>query len=174
MLCSLGTAFNEVVVTYLDEPVAYQPLRVFRRILVLSSLGIAVIIIATPLSSVWFATVSALPASLAILARSSLGISILTPGLSVLQSWYQGSLLHSRRTRGITESVVVSMLTYIAILGVGIMWGQVPGLYVGLAGYNTGAIVQLMWLRWRARASASMFSSNTPPGPATPQCDVRI
>ncbi len=83
MLCSLGTAFNEVVVTYLDEPDAFQHLRTFRRILVLSSLGIAVAIAATPLSSVWFVSISALPLSLVVLARSSLWTSTLTPGLAV-------------------------------------------------------------------------------------------
>jgi hypothetical protein len=150
MQCSLGTAFNEVVVAYLDEPGAFQYLRVFRRILVLSSLGIAVAVAATPLSSVWFVNIAALPVSLVVLAKSSLWTSMLTPGLAVWQSWYQGALLHSRRTRGITESVAVSMLTNITILGAGILWGQAPGLYVGLAGYNLGAIIQLVWLRWRA------------------------
>lgn len=160
MLCSLGTAFNEVVVTYLDEPDAFQYLRAFRRILVLSSLGITLAIAATPLSSVWFVTISALPASLVVLARSSLWTSTLTPGLAVWRSWYHGALLHSRRTRGITESVAVSMLTNIAILGAGVLWGQVPGLYVGLAGYNLGAIVQLAWLRWRARSAVRAAEQN--------------
>jgi hypothetical protein len=73
------------------------------------------------------------------------------PGLNVLQSWYQGLILGSRHTRGITEAVVVSLLTIGVTLGVGVAWGQVTGLYVGLAAFGAGSLVQTVWLWHRGR-----------------------
>jgi hypothetical protein len=75
------------------------------------------------------------------------------PAVAVLQSWYQGLIVHSRRTRGITEAVVVYLLISGVVLVGGVLWGRVAGLYVGLAAVSLGRIVQTAWLWYRSRSA---------------------
>ena len=59
---------------------------------------ILLLVVATPLSAFWFGRVSALSPALTGLAVAGLWIALPMPVLSTIQSWFQGSLLHSRRT----------------------------------------------------------------------------
>jgi hypothetical protein len=151
MVRSLGIAFNEVVVALLDEPGSRLVLRRFTGILVVSTTGLLVLIAATPLSRFWFQGVSALPPDLAALARVGLWIALPLPALSALQSWYQGQILHSRRTRGISEAVVIFLVVDAAILIAGVLWGGAIGLYVGLTAMVMSMAAQTGWLGVRAR-----------------------
>jgi hypothetical protein len=151
MLRSLGIAYNEIVITLLDEPGAAYSLRRFTALLATLTSALLLIMAATPLGAIWFGRVSALTPSLTALAHEGLWLVLLLPGLSVLQSWYQGCIVHSHRTRGIAETTVVFLLTTGAILGAGVIWGQITGLYVGLAAYGAGSLMQTFWLWHRSR-----------------------
>ena len=109
------------------------------------------VIAATPLSSFWFLRITALSPALATLAQRGLWIGLLLPALSVFQSWYQGAILHSRRTAGISEAVVVYLLVSVATLVAGVLWGEAGGLYIGLAALLTGMLAQTAWLWLRSR-----------------------
>jgi hypothetical protein len=102
---------------------------------------------------VWFETVSGLRTDLAVLSRRGLWLAVLMPAVAVLQSWYQGLIVHSRRTRGITEAVVVYLLISGVVLFGGVLWGRAAGLYVGLAAVSLGRIVQTAWLWYRSRSA---------------------
>jgi hypothetical protein len=151
LLRSLGFAYNEVVIALLDEPQAARNLHRFMAFLTVLTTAAMLIIAATPLATVWFGRVSALSPRLVTLARRGLWITLLMPGLNALQSWYQGTIVHSRRTRGITEAVAISLLTSSAILWAGVARGQTTGLYVGLAALGAGRLAQTIWLWLRSR-----------------------
>jgi len=151
MIQALGIAFNEVVVTLLDEPDAAASLRRFTGILAGGITALLVVIAATPVAFWWFSQVSALTPDLATLARSSLWIALPMPALSTLQSWFQGAILHSRRTRGITEAVVLYLVSSVLVLGGGVAWQGMTGLYIGLAASMISLVVQTAWLWWRSR-----------------------
>jgi hypothetical protein len=68
-----------------------------------------------------------------------------------MQSWYRGTIVHSHRTRGISEAIVVFLLTIGTILWIGVARGQMTGLYVGVVAYGAGMLTQMSWLRWRSR-----------------------
>lgn len=153
MLRSLGVAYNEVVVALLDEPKSYHSLRRFALYLILLMTSILLLIAATPLSTFWFHTVSGLNMVLTQVATIGLWISILMPTLSVLQSWFQGIILHSRHTRIITEAVILFLITSIFLLILGVVWGEVIGLYVSLAVFVIANAVQTLWLWWRSSRS---------------------
>jgi hypothetical protein len=150
MVRGLGIAFNEVVVALLDHAGARPILRRFTRILTAGTTAILVLLAATPLSRVWFAGVSALPPDLVAMAIIALWLALPMPALSTLQSWLQGNLLHRRRTRGITESVVVYLATSAIILIGGVAWGGVAGLYVGMVALVLSSASQTLWLALRA------------------------
>jgi len=150
ILRSLGIAYNEVVVALLEETGSYANLKRFAELLSGATTLILFLIAATPLSILWFAKITALSPELAELGRRSLWFALPLPALSVMQSWYQGAILHKRRTRGITESVIIYLLTSIAILGVGVWWRQAVGLYVGLAALTISVLIQTIWLGIRS------------------------
>ena len=151
MARGLGIALNEVVVALLDEPGARRALARFAALLATGATLLLALVAATPLSRWWFQGVSALPADLVALARLGLWIALPMPALSTLQSWYQGAILHSRRTRGITESVAIFLAASAAVLFGGVAWARMTGLYVGLAGMVIATLAQTAWLWWRAR-----------------------
>jgi hypothetical protein len=151
MLRSMGVAFNEVVVALLDEPLSTKSLRRFTLMLSIGTTATLFIIAATPLSHLWLENFSALSPELATLARNGLWFGLLLPGLNSFQSWYQGALLNSGKTRGISEAVAVFLsVTGLVLLG-GVIFGNVIGLYVGLTAFSIGMLVQTIWLWVRSR-----------------------
>jgi hypothetical protein len=166
MLQSMGIALNEVVVTFLEQPGAAATLRRFTFTLVAITTGLLLLIAATPLSTWWFGQVSALSPDLTALARTALWLALPMPAMSALQSWFQGAILHSRRTRGITESVIIYLLTVGSILAAGIAWGQITGIYVGMVAFACGVSMQTFWLFVRSRAAIrSVHARDAAPQP---------
>ncbi|HEX9029420.1 MAG TPA: hypothetical protein VF823_09625 [Anaerolineales bacterium] len=153
MVRSLGTAYNEVVVALLEEPGSSPSLRRFTGLLSAAATALLFLAAATPFSGLWFLRVSALPPQLARLATTGLWIAIPLPALSVLQSWYQGTILHGRRTRGITESVIIYLASSAVFLWVGVTWGGTVGLYIGLASQVVSTCIQTAWLWLRSRSA---------------------
>ena len=151
MFRSPGVAYNEVVVALMDRPRSYTVLRRFTNWLALLTFFALLLVTATPISTWWFERVSALSPDLAELARISLWLALPLPVMSVLQSWYQGSLLHGRRTRGITEAVLLYLVSIALLLAAGVAWGQVAGLYVGVAAMSVSMTLQTIWLSVRSR-----------------------
>jgi hypothetical protein len=151
MVRSLGMAYNEVVVALLDRPLSFLPLRRFAAMLATVSTGVLLVFAVTPLARIWFVRISALKPELAALALSALWIALPLPALSVGQSWFQGVILNSRRTRYITESMALYLAILLIILFSGVAWGGAPGIYVAVTALTVASIGQVAWLAWRAR-----------------------
>lgn len=151
MLRSMGVALNEVVVALLEEHGSVPVLRRFTGLLAAFTTSILLLLAATPLARLWFQDVSALEPTLAEMARMGVWVALPLPALTALQSWYQGAILHGRRTRGITESVVIYLVTSAVVLSLGVVWGQMTGLYVGLAAMGLSVLTQTAWLAYRSR-----------------------
>lgn len=151
LLRSVGIAYTEVVVALLEHPRAVESLRRFAYKISMVTTLVPLIVAVTPLGKLWFAQLAGLPPALAMLAQTALGLGFLVPGLTVWQSFFQGVLMHDRRTRGITESVALSLFTSALLLGVGIAWGELTGVYVAQIAFMIGAAVQTFWLWRRSR-----------------------
>lgn len=153
LLQAMGLAFTEVVVSMVGRAGAVTKLRRFSRRLALATGGLVLVLASTPLAEAWFAGVSALEPELAAMASGALWWAIPIPAMRALQSWYQGLLVHARRTAAITESVILFFAVSSLALGVGIWSRAADGLIVALASYSLGRVVQTVWLRVRSRAS---------------------
>ena len=151
ILRSMGMAYNEVVVALLDKPGAVASLQRFAAFLAGATTTLLILLAATPLSSWWFETVSGLPPNLAEMARRSVWFALPLPAFNAYQSWYQGILLHTRKTRGITEAVAISLVVSLVVLTVGVRLGTIVGLYVGWTAFSLGGLAQMFWLRRRSR-----------------------
>jgi hypothetical protein len=148
---SMGFAMNEVVIALLERPRAVPVLRRFAVLLATAMSSLLLLAAATPLARLWFEGVSALPPALARLAGTALWLSLLLPALSVFQSWFQGIIVHSRRTRGVTEAVVLYIAVGGTLLVTGVLVGTITGLYAAVLALVIGTLAQIGWLSRRAR-----------------------
>ena len=148
---SPGTALNEVVVAMIEKQGAFRRLQRFAVWLGVISTAVQLVFIVSPLSFLWFKNVSAITPALIALAQSAFWFAVPLPALSVLQSWYQGSILASKKTRSITESVTIFLAVIILVLFGGVAWGKTTGLYFGIAGMVLGVGAQVLWLFLRSR-----------------------
>ena len=78
-------------------------------------------------------------------------MAIPLPAISVLQSWFQGAILHSRRTGAITEAVVVYLVVNLVTLFIGVVWGKTTGIFIGLGSLVLSSLAQTFWLWLRSR-----------------------
>jgi len=151
MFRSFGIAYNEVVVALMDEFQAAKQLWKFAVSSMLTNSLIWLLILATPINRIWFADISALPDHLVRLAQTAIWLTLPLPVLSFLQSWYQGAILHSRKTRAITEAVVIYLLVIIITLIMGVIYGKETGLYIALASFVFSTFIQTVWLWYRSQ-----------------------
>ena len=168
-LRSSGFALNEVVVALLERPGAAAALRQFAYGLAAVTTSLLLVVAITPLGGLWFGRVSALAPDLETLARAGLWVGITLPALTVLQNLYQGVVVHSHRTRGVTEAVLIYLLSSAAVLGVGVRWAAFPGLYVALAAMVVGNVLMVAWLWVRARDEMRTLEEGGQAPPAAAQ-----
>lgn len=163
MLRSPGTAFNEVTVAMLDRPRAFHSLKRFAAAMAITLSALQLLISATPLAYLYFANLSALPRDLAAMASLAFWMALPMPALAVLQSWFQGTLLHSRQTRGVPESVTIFFVTVLLILAAGVAWGKGSGLNIAMLASVIANFAQMGWLWLRSRpARASLVRADSP------------
>lgn len=148
MFRSVGIAVQEVVVTFSDRTEFFHPLQQFVWLISLGASGTLLLIAATPLSTIWFESVAALSPELAALASSALWMAVVLPALSPWESYFQGELVSRGATTYVTQAVSLYLLGCSSILVFGIVYGQIAGLYVGVAATLTGISVQMWWL-WK-------------------------
>jgi hypothetical protein len=154
-LRSGGVAYKEAVISLLDEPHAIRNLRRFTAILATGGTALLVLIAATPLSRLWFGDVMALSPTLMDLGRRGLGLALFFPAIATLDSWFQGLIMHSRRTRSITEGVVLYTVAIAVGMGTGMtldrLEAPVVGVYVAVIVFQIAWAIQVGWLWWRNR-----------------------
>jgi hypothetical protein len=151
---SPGVAYNEVVVSLMEKPGAYPSLRKFAIFLTAATTACLLIVVSTPAARIWFIEITSLPTALYPLARTALWLSLLVPGANTLQSWFQGILLHSGRTRGIPEAVAIFLVSTIILYIGGILTARTPGIYIGTLGFSVGMSLQAYWLRRKSQRVA--------------------
>jgi len=143
-----GLAMQEVVVALYDRPHFLVPLKQFVTMVSICTSGILFMIAATPLSTLWFERGAALTPELTVLASTALWLMVIFPALSPWESFFQGQFVHRGMTSVITQAVCLYLFGSSILLLAGVLYGQVTGLYVGLAAMLSGLGFQLFWL-WR-------------------------
>lgn len=143
-----GLAMQEVVVALYDRPHFLVPLKKFVTMVSICTSGMLFIIAATPLSTLWFEWGAALTPELTVLASTALWLMVIFPALSPWESFFQGQFVHRGVTSIITQAVCLYLTGSSIFLLVGVLYGKMTGLYVGLAAMLTGFGFQLWWL-WR-------------------------
>lgn len=150
---SAGFAFNEVVVSLAGAPGGPAALRRFGLKIAAVTTSALLLLAATTLGTLWFGKVSGMSTELTEVAASSLWFALLMPGYAVAQNLLQGLLVHARRTRAITEAVLLYLVLCYACLRVGMaQFPDVPGIHMTLCSFTVAGMAQTLWLMWRWRA----------------------
>jgi hypothetical protein len=132
--------------------------------------ALTLIIAATPLAEVWLNNVMALPADLLQLSRTALWIGLFIPFSALLQNWYQGIIVSSRHTHGVTEAVILYICTIGLVLFTGVRIQSVTGLFITITAYELAGLMQAIWLWQRSRpaVNARLASKDVQPSPLNP------
>jgi len=173
ILRSSGYAFNEVTVALLDKNGSLQSMRKATRTLAGAVGLVHLLLLVTPLAGLWFFNISALEPELARMGWLAFGLALPLSALTVLQSWFQGAILVSHKTRAVSESVTIMMVTLLIVYGIGIRLQTQPGLYFAIGGLMIANIAQMAWLWRRSRPVMRVLSERdaAPTGAIQPAID---
>jgi len=148
---SISLAFLEVVVALVERPGGYVALRRFAWQAALGVFCLQLLIVASPLASGWFGTVSGLDPDLAKLASQAVWASLTLAAFGFGSSFFQGLLVHSHNTRSVTESVAMFLVVIVAGLAVGAHGDWMAGAIFAYIIYSLGQATQFGWLFIRSR-----------------------
>lgn len=151
LLRTAGLSFNEVVVTLIGRPGGADVLRRFAVTMAIGTSAVIALVALTPLGHLWFEHFSGLGPELVDMCTIALIVGVAMPAYTVMQNLFQGTLVHARRTRGVTEAVGLYLVVSTGLLTVGVMWSPLPGLYFALGSFTIAGLSQTAWLWWRAR-----------------------
>ena len=158
----LGMAYNEVVVAALEQEGAWRNLQRFSHLLSLAMTGVLLLVALSPLSRLFFGGVMGLTPGLVALASGGLLLTLLWPALTVYQNLYQGVIVYGGKTQHVTQSVVLSLITSVLLLTVGVRLGTLPGLFVATFAFVAGSAVQVAWLIFRGRGVVGRLQVRDP------------
>lgn len=145
-----GLAYNEAVVALLEERCSYPVLRRFTLLASLVTLGIATLIVATPISQWWFSTVANLAPPLVVVSRITLALGIPLTIFSLYISFFQGIIVNLEKTGPVAEAVVVFLVVLGAILVAGVLTELYPGVYIAAVAFSIAHLAQVIWLMLRS------------------------
>jgi hypothetical protein len=160
---SMGLAYQDAAIALMGERFEQLPeLRRFAAGLGLAaSAGIALVAL-TPLSDVYFLTISGLTPTLTAFALTPARLVVPLPALSVLLALQRAILVEGRRTQHITMASAVEVGT-VAVLFVVLGWGlDLVGATAAFASFLGGRIASNGYLLRRCRAVLT-------PGPSVPE-----
>jgi progressive ankylosis protein len=148
---SFGGSYNEVMVALVERERSVRPLRRFAVGIGVLSTAILGVLMIPAVSEAIFADLMNLADPLPAMVHNCLFLLLPIPAIAVWQSYFQGAVLHARRTRSITESVVVFLVVAGTVLVAGVIWGGAVGLYVAVGAFVLGEVVRTAWLWLRSR-----------------------
>ena len=164
----LGVAYNEVVVAALEQEGAWRNLQRFSHLLSLAMTGVLLLVALSPLARLFFGGVMGLTPGLVALSSRGLLLTLLWPALTVYQNLYQGVIVYGGKTQHVTQSVVLSLLTSVALLIAGVRLGTLPGLYVATLAFVAGSAVQVAWLDFSRQRGGAASASASRDGQSAP------
>ncbi len=147
----IGMAYNEVVVALVEEPGSVPALRRFALVVACGTVLVLGLLVATPLANLWFVVVMNLSPELATMTRIGVALCLLMPAYQVAQSWFQGVLVASKRTRAIPEAVGAYSVLVSLLFWLGVVFNPISGLYFAVLAFSCGGLLQTTWLWWRSR-----------------------
>jgi hypothetical protein len=115
---------------------------------------------ATPAANLWLTRVMAVPEDILGISRTGLWIALLIPFFTLIQNFYQGIIVSTHKTRGVTEAVFIYIVSIGIVLFIGVQIKEYIGLFVTLIAYEFAGFAQAVWLWFRSRSVIRTLSQN--------------
>jgi hypothetical protein len=157
MTRAAGMAFNEVVVALIERDGAFPLLRKFAWVISIGITCLVLLFVLTPLSKLWFSVVANLSPDQVVLARRALTLGLPLGALSIAVSFFQGIIVHGKRTGAVPEAVVMFLVGMGVVLAVGLVTQAYQGVLVASAAFTAAHIMQSIWLFIRSRQQRRLF-----------------
>lgn len=166
---SMGLAYQDTAIALMGERFEHFPeLRRFAMGLGAATSVCFALVVYTPLSDVYFVTISGLSSELAAFALTPARIVVLLPAMSVWLSMQRAILVESRRTRHVTVAsaaeVTMVALTF-TTLGFGLDW---VGATAAFASFFAGRLASNSYLSFACRGLVGRARTHPAPAPAPP------
>lgn len=144
---SVGLAYQDAAIALMGERFAHLPeLRRFGRSLGLATSGGLALVALTPLSPIYFQTISGLSPELSVFAFTPVMLIVLLPALTVQLSLQRAILVEGRRTRHITIASVIEVGS-IAACFLALGWGvRLVGVTAAFASFFFGRLASNAYL----------------------------
>ncbi len=158
LLLTPASALGETINALIDRPNAARPLIRFILLVGLAETGLMILFAATPLAQWWFGGISGLDAGSVEIASRALWWLVPTGLLAPLGAWFTGVILNARKTRAITEGMLVYLGGFTLTLTVGSALVQTSGIYIVTASALCASVCQTFWLGLRSRQARAALS----------------
>lgn len=164
---TVGLSFQEAAIALLGTACEHvRQLARFALGLGTTTAALLGVIAFTPLTGVWFGTISGLPPHLVEMAIVPTRIIVILPGLSVLLSLERAILVRMRTTRPITIATAIEVVTIAALFPL-FGWGiGLAGVTAAMAAFVGGRIAGIAYLTSRTRNALRSIAPRAPEAPA--------
>ena len=146
-----GLALQEITVAHAREASARPALQKFAWVVGGATSLATAIIVATPLSVLYFHHLLRLPPNLHDVARIGVAVGLLMPMITSLGSWARGLLVASGDTGAVYRGMGINLATHGALLCAGV-WLRLPGMWVAAGAFSAAAVVEYFYIAGRARS----------------------
>jgi hypothetical protein len=151
LVSSMAMSLQEVTLARIVDEDSKRRLATFALAagVVLSSL--LIIVSFTPVSSLYFERVMAVPADVQTLAVPTTGILVALPLLFATRNFLRGVMIWRRRTGSVQLAMFVNLLTLIVFLALGAYFGGLMGVTVAAGATVSAQFMETISLRWLSR-----------------------
>ncbi len=160
LLITPASALNEVVNALIDRQGSRKPLVQFIMAVGLIETAFMVLIAATPLAQTWFGKVSGLEAEAVQVASQAFWLLVPLGILAPLGAWFSGVILNTRKTRAITEGMLVYLGTFSLVLAASSAVVKTNGLFLVTAASLAASVFQIGWLGLRSRKARKILAGS--------------
>jgi len=144
---SLGLSFQEVGIAMMGDRLEnYKPLRNFATFSAIVVVGILTFIAFTPLSHIWFSSVSGLSDTLTEFSIMPLIILTILPGLTFWISFQRALLVYSKITQPISKATGIEVAGIILVLFIATHYFSLVGAVAASLGFVIGRLAANVYL----------------------------
>lgn len=145
---SAAFALPEVVIALYKGKLTFRPLRRFSLTLVVISTVLIVMVVFTPLLSLYLLQIQDLTLPVATTARAGLVLFIPFPALATLIAWLRGLFINRGATRVVNLGMAANLIVTALILLLGIL-NNWPGISTAAIALCVAAGIEFLLLRWQ-------------------------
>jgi len=153
-----GLALQEITVAQARDPGSAPALLRFSTLVGVVTSGFTLLLVATPLLSVYFQEVLHLPRELVPDARLGIAACFLLPLMTALGSRARGTLVALGASKAVYRGMALNLGTHGLLLWLGVLF-YLPGMWVGALAFSLAALAEYIYLNRSATAIALVRAS---------------